>query len=58
MADVLSSSAARESSLRETPEALVRSLDDILERYLNLLDVYQKGHRGLAKNLSSVCSIS
>ncbi len=35
-------------------ETLVRSLDELLERYLNLLDEYQKLRQILNDNLSSV----
>ncbi|MCJ1248643.1 hypothetical protein MMC30_005861 [Trapelia coarctata] len=53
MADVLSSSAVEEPASTENPEILLRSLDDLLERYLNLLDAYQRAQQELTQHLSS-----
>lgn len=40
----------------QTPEPPLQSLDDLLERYLNLLDSYQKLQTKLTNHLSSVNS--
>lgn len=54
MTEGLSSPATKTAGSTETPEALLRSLDDLLERYLNLLDTHQKAQQNLTKHLSSV----
>ncbi len=54
MAKVLLSSVAKETGSTQSPEALLRSLDDLLERYLNLLDAYQRAQQELTTHLSSV----
>lgn len=42
----------------ESKETLARSLDDLLERYLNLLNEYQKLQQDLNKSLAIVYSAS
>lgn len=56
MADVLQQSSVQPSKHIESKEALrvVRSLDDLLERYLHLLDQYQSLQQSLARLLSEV----
>lgn len=55
MAEVLDSLAAPAAPRNlKSKETLNRSLDDLLERYLNLLDQYQSLQQGLARHLSSV----
>ena len=45
-------------ALSSTKEALTQDLDDLLERYLHLLDNYQSLQQTFTKQLSSVCSFS
>jgi hypothetical protein len=45
------------NSSPEGSEALVQRLDELLERYLNLLDKYQRMREENSKNLSAVRSI-
>lgn len=54
MASVLAQSSNADASFLESSEALVQSLDILLERYLNLLDSYQSSRERLTGHLSSV----
>ena len=51
MAEVVHPSTVEQLGSKET---LVRSLDDLLERYLHLLDQYQSLQQSLAQILSKV----
>lgn len=39
----------------EEKDALIAKLDELLERYLNTLDEYERVRQELSKQLSSVC---
>ena len=54
MAEVLIQSPTRPDVPSESKETLVRSLDDVLEHYLALLDQYQTLQQKLARHLSDV----
>ena len=54
MAEVLKPAVLQTEDHSKTKEALVQHLDDLLERYLSLLDRYQSLQHTLLKHLSSV----
>lgn len=54
MADVLTQPATRPSVPSASKETLVRSLDDVLEHYLTLLDQHQRLQQNLTKHFSEV----
>ena len=55
MSEILQSPVALQANKStESREALLRSLDDLLERYLNLLDLHQTLRHDLDSNLASV----
>lgn len=57
MAAVLRSFELQDKNPPEIKETLVRTLDDLLERYLDLLHDYQSLQSELSEHLSSVCNI-
>ena len=58
MAEVLHQSTVEHASKQlDSKETLVRFLDDLLERYLNLLDQYQILKQSLAQCLSTVRNV-
>ena len=58
MAEVIEPMGLQTKHPSESREPLVHTLDDFLERYLNLLHEYQRLQSDLSKHLSSVCSIT
>ena len=46
------------SRISESKETLMCSLDDLLERYLQLLDTYQILQQDISRDLSNVCIFS
>lgn len=58
MAEVLRSLELQDKNPPETKETLVRTLDGLLERYLNLLHHYQSLQSEFSEHLSSVCNVS
>lgn len=54
MTEVANSLDVQSKNVPEPTESLVRHLDDLLERYLNLLHDYQTLQQHLSKNLSAV----
>lgn len=57
MAELLQSWELQNQNHPETKETLVRTLDDLLERYLNLLHDYQALQSKLSEHFASVCTI-
>ena len=58
MAETVKPTISQRMQASEDRDALVHNLDDLFERYLNLLHEYQIVRRELAKHLSSVCSLT
>lgn len=54
MAEVLQPVVVQTEDHSKTKETLVQNLDDLLERYLDLLDRYQSLQQTLSKHLSTV----
>lgn len=56
MAEVLQSLDLQNKNRPEAKEALVRTLENLLKRYLNLVHDYQSLQSELSEHLSSVCT--
>ena len=54
MAEVPQPAVLQNEDHSKTKETLVQDLDDLLERYLDLLDKYQSLQQALSRHLSSV----
>lgn len=57
MAELVRPMVSPSESPSDSREALVRDLDHLLERYLNLLHQYQSLQQTLSKQLSSVWAL-
>jgi len=57
MVEVLQSLKSQSKTRPEVKETLLRTLDDLLERYLNLLHDHQFQQSEMSEHLSSVCTI-
>ena len=54
MASVIERPVSDPKGIRESEEILMQTLDDLLERYLNLLDRYQSLQQAFSGQLSAV----
>ena len=57
MASVIERPISEPKGIGESEEILMQILDDLLERYLNLLDKYQSLRQDFSGQLSAVSSI-
>lgn len=54
MASVIQRPISDLEGIRDSEEILMQTLDDLLERYLDLLDKYQSLQQAFSKQLSAV----